>query len=129
MYRGGDRQCPRSQDSVMCSWRMPRRNPEWREGPKPTGEPWLAILHKEVRGLAEERDARAVPPRTGQTLGCRKGVWVEEMASAKALRLECAQQARLSWEMGWGGLRGEAVWISDAWWRAWLFFLFHVDLF
>lgn len=26
------------------------------------------------------------PPRAGQTLGCRKGIWVEEMASAKALR-------------------------------------------
>ena len=100
----------------MCSWRMPRRNPEWREGPKPTGEPWLAILHKEVRGLVEERDACAAPPGAGQMLGCRKGIWVEEMASAKALRLECAQQAWLSWETGWGGLRGEAVWISEAWW-------------
>ena len=50
--------------------------------------------------LAEECDACAVPPRAGHMLGCRKGVWVEEMASAKALRLECAQQEQLSWETG-----------------------------
>ena len=53
--------------------------------------------------------------KDGQTLGCRKGIWVEEMASAKALRQACTQQrpvgwSRLSQEMRQRG----AVWISEA---------------
>ena len=87
---------------------MPRRNPEWREGPKPTGEPWLAILHKEVRGLEEERDACAAPPGAGQTLGCRKGIWVEEIAKRKGPEAGVcsAGTAVMGDGVGWAERRG-----------------------
>ena len=70
------------------------------------GSPALQVYRR--RSGASRKSVMPVqcPPRAGQTLGCRKGVWVEEMASAKALRLKCAQQEQLSQEMGWGGLRG-----------------------